>query len=130
MTGRDRSCMSMVFWGEKNWGRVVHPHRGRFHCPCSWAGWLSGIPGWWGKVMAPVHRGQVWQRSRWPGPLLYYIMDQVPLWSSVGHAYWEVPPFTTQLVNRIWRGEFVDMAALLQDNLEAERSRGRDGKEP
>ena len=35
------------------------------------------------------------------------------------------PLVPTRLVNRIWRGEFVDMADLLQDNLEAERRRGR-----
>ena len=36
----------------------------------------------------------------------------------------------TRFVNRIWRGEFVDMDDLLQDNLEAERRRGRDDGEP
>ena len=41
-----------------------------------------------------------------------------------------LPPLPARLVNRVWRGEFVDMADLLQDNLEAERRRGRDDGEP
>ena len=41
-----------------------------------------------------------------------------------------LPPIPTRLVSQIWRGEFVDMADLLQDNLEAERRRGRDDGEP
>ena len=41
-----------------------------------------------------------------------------------------LPPIPSRLVSRIWRGEFVDMADLLQDNLEAERRRGRDDGEP
>ena len=41
-----------------------------------------------------------------------------------------LPPVSTRLINQIWRGEFVDMADLLQDNLEAEWRRGRDDGEP
>ena len=42
-----------------------------------------------------------------------------------------IPPVPARLVARIWRGEFVDMADLLWDNLEVERRRiGGQGTTP
>lgn len=42
-----------------------------------------------------------------------------------------IPPVPARLVARIWRGEFVDMADLLRDNLEVERRRiGGQGTTP
>lgn len=40
-----------------------------------------------------------------------------------------LPPIPARLVGKIRKGEFVDMADLLRDNLEADRRRGRESEE-